>query len=201
MIGLTGDIGFEQLEGFVDGAVVAGCDAKTAALVDVELGEVEAEDMQHVVGHHEFAVIAQQIVGGARDGDPGGEQTLFELAQAVFAAAVGVRDERADAHAALHRGRQRAFDLIDVEAEDADVDGFLGFADRLHDGHHASIGLNDELHRDLVNLGYFLLFVAGCSFHSTSPLPLATSAVSALDTRSVCISNGAVTRYETSSSD
>jgi hypothetical protein len=48
---------------------------------------------------------------------------------------------------------------------------------------------------------YFDALAFAISFHSTAPLPVATSAVSAFDTRSVCSSSGAVTTNETSSSD
>ena len=72
-------------------------DGEAAALEDVELREIEAEEVQGVVRNHVLRVIAQQVVGGSRHRDAGREQPLFELAQSALAAAIGVGDERADA--------------------------------------------------------------------------------------------------------
>ena len=73
---------------------------------------------------------------------PGSEQTLLELAQACLAAAVGVRDQRADAaRRAATAAAKRLLDLRPVEAEDADVDGSSRPADRLHDRNDARVGL------------------------------------------------------------
>ncbi len=166
---------------------------EAAALENVELGEVEAEDMQHVVSDHVLGVVTQEVVGSARDADAGREEPLLELAQPVFAPTVGVRDQRTDADASLDRRSKRALDLIDVEPKDAHIDRFLGFADRLNDRHDTRVWLDDEFH--------YLPFAVGFSFHSTAPLPVGTSAVMALDTRSVCSSIGAITIYDTSSSD
>ncbi len=97
-------------------------DAEAAALLDVELRVVEAEHVERVVDDHHLAVIARQVVGGARDGDPGVEQLQLELAQALLAAAVGVRDERAHDDAARDGRLERLLELGPVEPEDDDVD-------------------------------------------------------------------------------
>ena len=98
------------------------------------------------VGDHVLGVIAEQVVGRPRHQHAGGEQPLLELAQPRFAAAIGVRDQRAHVHAALHRGRQRLLDLVAIEPEDEDVDLLAGGLDRLDDRHDAGLGLDDQFH-------------------------------------------------------
>jgi hypothetical protein len=108
---------------FTSGLV--GHDAEAPALLDVELRVVEAEHVQRVVDHHHLAVIPRQIVGGARDRDAGVEQPQLQLPQDLFAAAVGVRDQRADDDAARDRRFERLLELGAIEPEDDDVDRFL----------------------------------------------------------------------------
>ena len=98
------------------------------------LREVEAEQVQHRVDDHVFRVIPQQVVGGPRHGNARGQQPLLELAQARFAAAIGVGDERAHDDAALHGRGERLLDLVAIEPEDEDVDRLLRGLDRLDDG-------------------------------------------------------------------
>ena len=70
----------------------------------------------------QLVVIAHEVLGGPRDGDALLEQAHLELAQALLAAVVGVRDERGHRHAALGRRLQRRLDVGAIESEDDDVD-------------------------------------------------------------------------------
>ena len=128
LVRLTRAVGLEQRARLLHELGIVGDDAEAAALLDVEPGVVEAEHVQRVVDDHHLAVIARQIVGGARDRDPGIEQPQLELAQDLFAAAVGVRDERADDDAARDRRLERLLELDAIEAEDDDVDRLLRVA-------------------------------------------------------------------------
>ena len=66
--------------------------------------EVVAVDVQHApVDDHHLAVIANQVVRGARDGDAALEELHLELPQALRPAAVLVRRQRADVDAAGYR--------------------------------------------------------------------------------------------------
>ena len=113
----------------------------------VEAGEVEAVDVKDpAVDDHHLAVVADQIVGGARHGDAGLEQVHLELAQDLGAAAIVMGGQRPHADAAGDGGLQRARDLQAIEPEDQDVDATFGLLDRGDDRGDAGVGLNDELH-------------------------------------------------------
>ena len=95
------------------------------------------------------------------DRDAGVEQPQLELAQDLLAAAIGVRDQRADDDAARDRRLERFLELDAIEPENHDVDGLLRVADRLHQRRQAVVRLDDELH--------FVLFFF--SDHSTAAWP------------------------------
>ena len=143
----TVEVGGKELVRFVDQLPVLADDAEAPALGDVEAGEVEAVDMQDlVVDDHHLAVIADKVVGGARHGDTGLEQRQFQFAQALGAAAIGVRRQRAHAHAAGDRGRERVGNLEPIEAKDEDVDALLRLPYRRDDRGDAGVRLYDEFH-------------------------------------------------------
>ena len=75
-----------------------------------------------------------------------GERGVQDLAQRLLTAAVGMRDQRANDDTAVDRRAERLLQLGLIEAEDGDVDGFLGFADGAHDRREAVLGLNDQFH-------------------------------------------------------
>ena len=127
--------------------LVRGHDAKAPALGDVEAGEVEPVQVQHAaVDDHHLAVIAHQIVGGARHRDAAVEQLHFELAQALLAAAIGVGDQGPHADASRHRGSQRVGHVAAIEPEDHDVEALLGLLDGGQDRGNAGFRLHDDFH-------------------------------------------------------
>ena len=79
------------------------------------------------------------------------EQAQLELAQALLAAAVGVRDQRTHHDAARHGRFERLLELDAIEAEDDDVDRLPGLRDGLHERRDAVVGLDDQLHFDLTS--------------------------------------------------
>ena len=95
----------------------------------------------------QLVVIAHEIVGGPRHGHALLEQAHLELAQALLAAVVGVRDERGHRHAALGRRLQRRLDLGAIEPEDDDVHALRGVLDGRHERRDPVLGLNQQLHR------------------------------------------------------
>src|ERR1044072_1241577 len=139
-------VGLEQAQQLLDDARRPGDDTETAAL-DVLPGVVEAEDERRAaIDDQHLAVIAHHVVVRAVDGDALLQHALFELAQALFAALVRVRDERDDFDAALDRGGQRLLELVEVETEDDDghppLRPFHGGEQPLY----ALIGLRDQFH-------------------------------------------------------
>ena len=184
-------VGGEERARLLHQALVAGDDAEASALLDIEPGVVEAEDVERVVDHHHLAVIARQVVGGARDDDAGREEAHLELAQVLLAAAIGVGDQGAHGYAARHRRLERLLQLRPIEAEDDDVDRALGLLDRLQQRRHAVVWLDDELH----------VAISPCSFfldQSTAALPSGSSRRMASVTMSRSTSSGKVTSYESS---
>ena len=68
---------------------------KPTTVVDIQVGEVERQHVQHTaVDQDVLVVIADQVVRRARHDDSGVETAELELPQALFAAAVGKRDQR-----------------------------------------------------------------------------------------------------------
>ena len=128
-------------------------DAEAAALLDIDLGVVEAEDVQRAVDDHHLAVVARQVVGRARDGDAGVEQPHLELPQALLAALVGVRDERADEHAALD-GRSAAPSRPPARSNRKITMSMIFFARRIAftSGVDAVVRLDDQLHGSILLL-------------------------------------------------
>ena len=104
------------------------------------------------------------------------------LAQVLLAAAVRVRDERADHDTPRDSGLERLFELRAVESKDDDVDRFLGAADGLHERREAVIRLNDEF--------YFFSFL---SPQFTAPWPSGSRARMASVMGSVSLSSGTFT--------
>ena len=67
------------------------------------MGEIEAENIEHLVVNDEhLAVIADEVVGSARDGDALGKQTHFEPAKVLLFALIRVGDERLHSDAATY---------------------------------------------------------------------------------------------------
>src|SRR5207248_944813 len=130
--------------------LVLGDDPETAALLDVERGEVEAVDVQDLaVDDHHLAVVADEIVGGARHGDPALQQLQFEFAEALGPASILMRGQRAHAYAANDSLFEIARDLHAIEPEDQDVDGLARASDCVDDRDDAGIRLDYKFHRRL----------------------------------------------------
>jgi len=182
-VGLPGAVGLEQRGRLFDEPRLGRNDAEAAALLDVELRVIEAEHVQRVVNEQHLSVVPRKIIGRPSDRHAGVEQAQFELPENLFAAAVRVRDERADHDATRDRRLERFFELGAVEPENDDIDGLLRAPDRLHKGGYAVVRLDDELH-------FLLVFF---SDQSTAAWPSLSSSRIVLVMRSVCTSNGTCT--------
>src|SRR5439155_9554181 len=124
----------DKLRGFLDHASVLGHGAAAAALLDVERREAEPVDVEGpVVNDHHLAVVANEIVRGARDGDAPFEQLHLELPQCLCAAPVRVCGQGADADTAPHGGLELAGDVPAVEPEDEQIYVLPSFSYRLQD--------------------------------------------------------------------
>ena len=188
---LPAAVGFEQRARFADGARVPRRYAEAAALERIDLGEIEAEQVQHVVGDHELVVVAREVVARAGHCRAGLEQTLFELTQTSLATAVGVRHEHAHLDAALDCRAERLLDFRLIEAEDRDVNRALRLLDGAHHRCQAGFGLDDQIHWSSSSASGRAFF---SSFHSICALPSGASALSAADRRSVFSDSPAFTR-------
>src|SRR5580698_1520160 len=129
---------FEQFYRFLHQLAVPGDNSETTAVIDIETGEVERQYVQlTAVDDHVFAVITNQIIGGARHGYAGGKQSHLQLPQVLFAATIGVGDQSMDEYAAAHRLRQRLFDFLAVQAKNGNLHPALGFVDCLDERRNA----------------------------------------------------------------
>ena len=116
-------IRFEQLERLQHVRTLPRDDAKTAAAGSVDQREIESKQIQASAVHHqEFAVVAHELVAGSRHRGARFEEPLFELAEVLFSALVGMRNQRRTFTPRLTAAW--APDLA-IEPEDQDVD-FLG---------------------------------------------------------------------------
>src|SRR5262245_56929961 len=196
---LTSTVGLEERECLADRMLVLGRHAKAPALCGVSRGAVEREQVQHLVGNHELAVVAHELVARPRHHDAAFEHALFELAQPVLSTAIGVRDQNAHADAAQHCGSERLFDLVTIDAEDRNVDRLGRALDRLHHRREAGLGLDDQIHSSSSSFSrgraFFSSFHSICVFSS-----LGASAASAADKSSVLTDAPAFTKYTSSSS-
>ena len=84
--------------------------------------------MQRVVDDHVLAVVADELVAGARDGDARLEHALLEFSQPALTAAIGMGHQHANADAALNGGAERLLDLLAIDSEDREVNGTGGRA-------------------------------------------------------------------------
>ena len=85
-------IRFEQLCRLLHMLLVGRDDPEAAAAFHIEVGEIEGQQIKHsAVDDHQLAVIAHQVVIGARDGDSRGEQPHLQFPQILFAAPVRMR--------------------------------------------------------------------------------------------------------------
>ena len=127
-------------------------------------------------------MVPHEVVGGARDGHADFQELELEFAQVPLAAAVRVRDDRADDDTPGDCGFERLFELRAIESKDDDVDRFLGTADSLHERREAVVRLNDEF--------YFFSFL---SPQFTAPWPSGSRARMASVIGSVSLSSGTFT--------
>jgi len=76
---------FEQPRSLLDDLLVRCDDTETAALLDIEVSKIECQQMELTVIDDEILrVIANQIVGRARNGNPRSEQPRLQVAQPFF---------------------------------------------------------------------------------------------------------------------
>ncbi len=137
-----------------------------------------AIDQQHLV------VIAQQVVVGARDRHAGVKQLQLEFAKPLLPAARCAGDERVHLDAARDGALERPLQLLEVEAENRNVNLPGGFLDRCDERHEPVLGLDDQLHA-LPQAAFFFSV-----FHSTPVPGSGSSAMISADTLSVFSSIG-----------
>src|SRR5687767_14972144 len=141
-------IRLEQLQRLLHEGAFPRDDREAAAMVDIEMGEVEGHhEEQPPVDDQHLVVIAREVVRGPRHGHTRIEQTHLELAEALLAAVVGVGDKRGHRYATLGRVLQCRLDLGSIESEDDDVDALLRLPDRRDERRDAVLRLNEQLHR------------------------------------------------------
>ncbi len=99
-----------------------------------------------LIDDHHFAVIPDQVFSRPAHGDALGEHPQFELPQPLVGPLVSVRNQGADVHAARHGRLNCLFDLLEVEAENDEVEGFSGAVDSLQQGVDAVFRQDDQLH-------------------------------------------------------
>src|SRR5262249_4425008 len=137
----------EELDGFLNEFGILRDDAEAAAVLDVQVGEIEGQQEKlAAIDDHYLAVVARQVVGRARYGDSGRQQPHFKLAKVPLTAAIRICDEGVDRDTPRHRVRQRLFDLASVETKDQNLNALLGAVDRLDQRRHTVAGLHQQLH-------------------------------------------------------
>ena len=108
-VGLAVEVRLEEAEGLLHQPALSRRHPERAALVDVSAGEVEREDEEPApVDDHDLAVVAHEVVGGARHGGADLQEALLQLAQGLLAARARVRDQGAHDHPAADGGRDPA---------------------------------------------------------------------------------------------
>ena len=136
-----------SLCGFAYPVRVGGHDAEATAVVDVQMREIERQHAQDTaIDQDVLVVIADQVVGSASHDDSGIETAQLQLAQTLFAAAVGKCDQGGHLDAPLRRRLQRRLDVLAIEAEDGNLHAFLRALDGREQRRHAVGGLNDQFH-------------------------------------------------------
>jgi hypothetical protein len=127
-------------------------------------------------------VIARQVIRRAAHGDALFEKGHLQLAEALFAAAIGLRHEGPHHDTACDRLGERLLQLRPVEPEDDDIDRLLGPLDRHQERRDSIVWLNDEFH------GYF--FTGFFSSQTTPTSAFGASSTIACETGSVALSSG-----------
>src|SRR6185312_4764363 len=144
---LPARIAVEESNIFLDESGLGDDNTEGTAEVDIQVREVEAEEIEQlVVDDHHLAVVTDEVIGGACNGNALRQQPRFQAAKISFFALIGVRDERFHAHASLGGSHERFFDLGPVETEDQDANGLFRFAQCVEQGLDALVRLNEQLH-------------------------------------------------------
>jgi hypothetical protein len=107
------------------------------------MAEVEGEYMELLaIDDHYLSVIAEQVVGCARDCDAFVKETHFETPQILFSTAIGGSNESLHGNAALHRIQQGFFNFGAVDTEDEDLNALPGASQCAHDRLDTVVRLN-----------------------------------------------------------
>ena len=118
----AGAIRAKKFSGFAHPGGIGGDNSEATAVVNIEMGEIEGEDVEDAaINNEKFIVVADQIVGGASDDDAVIEKASFELAQIIGSAAIDVSDERGNFHSARGGGVQSIFNVLAVGPKNSDV--------------------------------------------------------------------------------
>src|ERR1700681_2281584 len=91
---------------------VGGGQPETAAMLDVQVSKIKTKYIQlAAIDDHHLAVIAQQVVGGARHGNASRQESHFQRPEILLAAAVSKGNEGMDQNPSAHGVSQRSFNL------------------------------------------------------------------------------------------
>jgi len=116
------DVGVEELRGLADQALLPRDHREAAAPAHLHAREVEAHHVKRLIHDEHLVVVADQVVGRPRHGDPVAEEPKLEIAKELLARPVRVSDERVNTDAARHSVAERLLELRQVAAEDRDAD-------------------------------------------------------------------------------
>ena len=139
--------------------------------------------MQRVIDDHVLAVIADELVAGARHRDARFEHALLEFPQPALAAAIGMGHQHANADAALNGGGERLLDFLAIDPEDRDVNAPAGTFDRLDDRCETGLWLDDQIQSSSSSFSSGRAFFS--SFHSIWGFSFGARAASATVSSSV----------------
>src|SRR5262249_14522253 len=108
LIWMALDVGVEEAAGFAHQIPVTRHHAKTAGTGNILVGKIEPQQVElAAVDDHHLAVVTDQIVSRTGYGYALGKEAHLELAQAIFAGAVGVGDERCHRNPTAYGRAQR----------------------------------------------------------------------------------------------
>ena len=92
-------------------------------------------------------MIADQVVGGARDSYPGVQEAHLQCAKVFLAAAIHVSDERSYLDASCGGRFELRLNVGAVKSKNRDIDRFFGFFDGGEKRSGAIARLINQLHR------------------------------------------------------
>jgi hypothetical protein len=119
-------IRFKQFPCFLNEFVFFGHYSKAAAMVNVEMCEVERQNKEFTfIDKHELVVIAGQVIGGPGDCHSCIEQAHFQFSKILFPTPIGIRNQGINGDSANDCRLKSRFNLGPIEPEDDNIDSRL----------------------------------------------------------------------------